>query len=79
MKLMSRIAPHAVNKACAAVASGILFLAMAQWADAAAIKAPVDGASGTVAKAPPVSADWGCRCGYGGYRGGYRGYGRYRG
>ena len=40
----------------AAMASSILFCAIAQGADAASIKTPIGGASGTVANAPTTRA-----------------------
>jgi hypothetical protein len=70
---------RAVNMV-AAVAGGILLCAIAQAADAAAIKTPVGAAPGTTTEAPPVQTDFGSsRSGsyYGGY-GGYRGSGGYR-
>jgi hypothetical protein len=52
----------------AAMASGILLCAIAQEADAAAIKSPVGGASGAVVKAPPTTTDHRYGCGYRNYR-----------
>jgi hypothetical protein len=81
MKLKSNAMPRAV---VAVIASGILLCAIAQAAEAASIKSPVGSASGTVAKAQPVTTDsGGCRPGSysscGGYRGGLAGYGNFRG
>jgi hypothetical protein len=81
MKRKSKATPRAV---VAVIASGILLCAIAQATEAAAIKSPADGASGTAAKGQPVTTDsGGCRPGghssCGGYRGGLAGYGNFRG
>jgi hypothetical protein len=81
MKPMSKAMPRAV---LAVVASGILLCAIAQAAEAAAIKSPAGSALGTAAKAQPITTDsGGCRPGghssCGGYRGGLAGYGNFRG
>jgi hypothetical protein len=81
MTRKSKSTPRAV---VAMIASGILLCAIAQAAEAAAIKSPVGGASGTAAKGQPVTTDsGGCRPGSysscGGYRGGLAGYGNFRG
>jgi hypothetical protein len=81
MKRKSKAPPRAV---VAVIASGILLCAIAQAADAAAIKSPAGSTSGTAAKAQPISTDsGGCHPGghssCGGYRGGLAGYGNFRG
>jgi hypothetical protein len=65
----------------AAIAGGMLMCAVAQGADAAAIKAPVGGQPISVTEAAPAQTDYGCRrgrCRYPGY-GYYRRYEGYRG
>jgi hypothetical protein len=80
MTRKSKATPRAV---VAVIASGILLCAMAQ-AEAAAVRSPVGSASGTAAKAQPITTDSG-GCGFrgrspcGGYRGGLAGYGNFRG
>jgi hypothetical protein len=81
MKRKSKATPRTV---IAMIASGILLCAIAQAAEAAAIKSPAGSASGTWPKAQPITTDsGGCRpadhSSCGGYRGGLAGYGNFRG
>jgi hypothetical protein len=81
---MTRKSKATTRAAVAVSASGILLCAIAQAAGAAAIKSPVGSASGTWAKAQPITPNSG-GCGFrgrspcGGYRGGLAGYGNFRG
>jgi hypothetical protein len=74
---VSNTKARAVNMV-AAVAGGILLCAIAQAADAAAIKTPVGAAPGTMTEAPPLQTDFGSSRSRSGYYGGYRGSGNYR-